>query len=206
MGSDGQNHIGAVLLAGGASRRFGADNKLLARVGGAPLIAKVAREILAGDVEELVVVTGAEADAYRDALDGLDLRFVHNPDWDAGLGSSVAAGAAALSPALDAAFVVPGDMPSLDTCIFVRLIAAFRDAPHISIVVPVTAAGAQRNPVLWPRRHFPKLAALSGDKGGKPLLDTLADERLDVAFDDEAPFLDIDTADDYARFMAGEKT
>jgi molybdenum cofactor cytidylyltransferase len=202
----GQTRIGAVLLAGGASRRFGADNKLLAPVAGAPLIAKVAREIQAAGIDELVVVTGAEAEAYRAALDGLDRRFVHNSDWEAGLGGSVAVGAAALSPSLEAAFFVPGDMPGLDAALFSRLTEAFLSAQDAPIVVPVTAAGAQRNPVLWPRRHFPKLAALGGDKGGKPLLDTLADERLDVAFDDEARFADIDTADDYARLVEGDET
>lgn len=203
MGVATEVSLGAVLLAGGASRRFGADNKLLARVEGTVLLARLAREILAGGVTELVVVTGAEAAAYRAALAGIDVRFVHNPDWQAGLGGSVATGVAALSPTLAAAFIVPGDMPRLAAATFQRLADAFGDEPGAPIVVPVTAAGAQRNPVLWPRRHFPKLRALAGDRGGKSLLDTLGEERLDVAFADDSIFFDIDTADDYARFIAG---
>ena len=47
MTAPAQLPLGAVLLAGGASRRFGADTKLLAEVGGAPILAKVAGEIVA---------------------------------------------------------------------------------------------------------------------------------------------------------------
>lgn len=195
--------LAAVLLAGGASRRFGADNKLLAAVDGAPMVARVAREIVASGIGELIVVTGAEHDAYVTALAGTPARFVQNTRWDEGIGSSIAAGAGALSDAAQAAFVVPGDLPNLNADVFSRLAAAFADADGARVVVPVTAAGAQRNPVLWPRRLFPRLAALSGPRGGKSLLDTLGDERVDVAFDDESLFADIDTPDDYARFIAG---
>ncbi len=66
--------------------------------------------------------------------------------------------------------------------------------------MPVTADGAQRNPVLWPRSAFAALAALSGAKGGKSLLDTLGAERLDVAFDDATLFADIDTQADFDRY------
>ncbi|MCC7252285.1 nucleotidyltransferase family protein [Hyphomicrobium sp.] len=195
--------LAAVLLAGGASRRFGAANKLLAEVDGAPIVARVAREILAGGVGELVVVTGAEHDAYVAALAGLPVRFAQNAAWDEGIGGSIAAGVRALSEAPQAAFIVPGDLPNLTADVFLGLGAAFAAASGARVVVPVTAEGEQRNPVLWPRRLFPRLAAFTGAKGGKSLLDTLGDERVDVAFDDESLFADIDTPDDYARLITG---
>ena len=196
--------LAAVLLAGGASRRFGLENKLLAEAGGKPMIAEVARHILDGGVSELIVVTGAEHDAYVAALAGLDAQFVRNPAWDEGIGGSIAVGVSALSPAHAGVFIVPGDLPNLTAGVFQRLASAFRADVRHPIVVPVTAAGEQRNPVLWPRRHFPELDALSGPKGGKSLLDTLRNERLDVVFDDESLFADIDTPDDYARLIAGD--
>jgi molybdenum cofactor cytidylyltransferase len=203
MGIAAPLSLGSVLLAGGASRRFGADNKLLAEVGGAPILAKVAREILASGVGELIVVTGAEHAAYVAALDGLPARFVANPYWDEGIGGSIAAGVRALSETPQGVFIVPGDLPNLTGAVFQRLAEVFTEAAGNRIVVPVTAEGEQRTPVLWPRRLFPKLAALSGSKGGKSLLDTLPDERLDVAFGDESAFADIDTPGDYARLIAG---
>lgn len=203
MTAPAQLPLGAVLLAGGASRRFGADNKLLAEVDGAPILAKVAREILASGVGELIVVTGAEHDAYVTALAELSVRFVANAHWDDGIGGSIAAGVRAVSETPQGVFIVPGDLPNLTATVFKRLGDAFAETAGGRVVVPVTAEGEQRNPVLWPRRLFPGLAALSGPRGGKSLLDTLPDERLDVAFGDESVFADIDTPSDYARLIAG---
>ena len=197
------HRLGAVLLAGGLSRRFGADNKLLADVGGTPMVGRIAREILAGGVDPLIVVTGAEHDAYAAALKGLAVRLVPNPLWDEGMGGSIAAGVRALPGDCHGAFIVPADMPNLTAAVLRRLAEAFVHEEGARVVVPVTAGGGQRNPVLWPRHYFAGLAALSGSKGGKSLLDTLGDARLDVAFDDESLFADIDTPDDYARLIAG---
>ncbi|WP_171946409.1 nucleotidyltransferase family protein [Hyphomicrobium sp. CS1GBMeth3] len=197
--------LAAVLLAGGASRRFGADNKLLVEVDGVPMVQRVAREILAAGVDEIVVVTGAEHEAYLKALADVPVRFVQNLDWDAGIGSSIAVGVRALSEAPQGVFIVPGDLPNLGADMFRRLAAAFAEAGGHRAVLPVTERGEQRNPVLWPRSLFPKLAALSGSKGGKSLLDTLGDQRVDVAFGDESVFADIDTQDDYARLIAGAR-
>lgn len=194
--------LGAVLLAGGASRRFGPDNKLLAEIGGKPMLAHVAGVLLASGVRDLVVVTGAEQPAYERALSGLPVRFVHNPRWDDGMGGSVAAGVGALAPATEGAFIVPGDMANLTPAMLARLADAFQGTDGACVVVPVTAGGEQRNPVLWPRRLFSQLAALRGPQGGKAVLDRLpSDERLDVAFEDGSLFADIDTRDDYARFV-----
>lgn len=203
MGAGARLRVGAVLLAGGASRRFGADNKLLASVDGQPMIARVAREIVGAGVDDIVVVTGAEHQGYVTALSGLPVRIVSNANWNDGIGGSIAAGARALATDLDGAFVVPGDLPNLSAAVFRRLIEMFSQHSASSVIVPVTADGEQRNPVLWPKAQFPHLAQLTGAKGGKSLLDTLAEGRVDVAFDDERLFADIDTTDDYARFISG---
>jgi molybdenum cofactor cytidylyltransferase len=203
MGAGARLRVGAVLLAGGASRRFGADNKLLASVDGQPMIARVAREIVGAGVDDIVVVTGAEHQGYVTALSGLPVRIISNANWNDGIGGSIAAGARALATDLDGAFVVPGDLHNLSAAVFRRLIEKFSEHSASSVIVPVTADSEQRNPVLWPNSLFPHLAQLTGAKGGKSLLDTLAEGRVDVAFDDERLFADIDTTDDYARFISG---
>jgi molybdenum cofactor cytidylyltransferase len=203
MRADARLRVGAVLLAGGASRRFGVDNKLLAPVDGQPMITRVAREIVAAGVDEIVVVTGAEHEGYVPALAGLPVRIVPNSKWDGGIGGSIAAGVRALATDLDGAFIVPGDLPNLSADVFRRLIDVLAEHSASSAIVPVTANGEQRNPVLWPKVLLPRLAQLTGAKGGKSLLDTLGEARVDVAFNDERLFADIDTTDDYARFISG---
>lgn len=196
--------IGAIVLAAGASERFGMANKLLVDVGGVPMLRRVAEEVLAAGVSEVVVVTGYERERYAAVLAGLCVGFVHNDAWAEGQGGSVACGVLALSPACEAAFVVPADMPGLGAQSLVRLMEAYRATAGEVVVVPVTPAGEQRNPVLWPRRWFGRLSILSGPQGGKRLLADISD-RIDVAFDDAAVFADIDTVSDYADLLAGRR-
>jgi molybdenum cofactor cytidylyltransferase len=72
------------------------------------------------------------------------------------------------------------------------LMAAFNERRGRSIVYPITRAGEQRNPVLWPRRFFPLLASLSGPGGAKHLLETSIDSQEPVPVVDEGAFADID--------------
>src|SRR5262245_29350302 len=179
--------IGAVLLAAGASQRFGADNKLLANIGGRPLIRWVAEEIVDNGAE-VVVVTGCD----HQALDGLALRFAHNPNWRRGMGSSIAVGVMVLESQALGAFVAPGDMPVLTSALLKDLMATFNESRGRSIVYPITRAGERRNPVLWPRRFFSLLASLSGPGGAKHLLATSMDSQKPVPVVDEGAFADID--------------
>jgi molybdenum cofactor cytidylyltransferase len=188
--------FGAVLLAGGASRRFGADNKLLLEVEGVPLLRRGASVLLASGAVDVVVVTGFEHARYLEALRGLPVRFVQNAEWAAGIGGSVATGIRAISPETDAAFIVPGDMPRLDPDLLSKLMARYLAEEEPRVVVPVTNGGAQRNPVLWPAAFFESLASCAGPRGAKEMLPRLGASRVDVTVDDDRIFADIDTAQD----------
>ncbi len=195
--------LAAVLLAGGASRRFGAHNKLLAVVDGVPMVRRVAQQILAAGIADVIVVTGAEHDAYVQALYGLPVRFVLNPAWGEGMGGSIAAGVRLVGEDVDGVFIVPGDLPNLTDALF----GTSRSRVRSERWRQGRGAGDRRRrtakpPVLWPRSAFAALAALSGAKGGKSLLDTLGAKRLDVAFDDATLFADIDTQADFDRYTA----
>jgi len=187
--------IGAVLLAAGASQRFGADNKLLADIGGRSIVRWVAEEIVDSGADA-VVVTGCNHPLIEKALEGLPLRFAHNPSWRRGMGSSIAAGVIALGPQVLGAFIVPGDMPFLSSALLKDLIVTFNETRGASIVYPTTRAGEQRNPVFWPRRFFPLLGSLSGPGGAKQLLATSINSQEPVPVVDEGAFADIDTPAD----------
>jgi molybdenum cofactor cytidylyltransferase len=140
-----------------------------------------------------VVVTGHEADAVRGALAGLDVRFAHNPDFADGMSTSLRVGvAAAGAEPIDAALICLGDMPRLRPEHFDTVIDAFRAGDPAEIIVP-TADRKRGNPVLWPRRYFAEIAALSGDVGAKALIDRHTDRVRLVAIDDPAILVDVDT-------------
>ena len=75
---------------------MGGVNKLVATIDGKPLVRIVAEAALTSRASSVTVVSGHGAAAVDAALTGLDLAIVHNPDYAAGLATSLAAGVAAL--------------------------------------------------------------------------------------------------------------
>ena len=183
--------VGAVVLAAGLSRRMG-ENKLLLDVDGAPLVARSVDAVLASRARPVVVVTGHEAARVRAALGARTLRFVHNPDYAAGLATSLRAGIAALGADVDGALVCLADMPWVRAQHVDALIAAFAASPERPICAP-TFEDERGHPVLWPARHFPALAALSGDVGARALLEVHAHELCHVPVADAGVLRDVDT-------------
>jgi len=184
------SRLGAVLLAAGGARRMGAV-KQLARVGGQPLVTRAAQAALAAGLSPVVAVTGNRAEEVEAALPP-GLAAVRNSAWAEGMTTSLAAGIAALPADIDGAFVLLADMPRLGAAHLRRLAAAFVPG---AICVPVKD-GRRGNPVLFARDFFGEILALSGDHGAKAVIAAHAERVIEVAFDDEAIFIDVDTQED----------
>jgi molybdenum cofactor cytidylyltransferase len=189
--------LAAIVLAAGASTRFGAENKLLARLDdGRPIIRCVIEALSGGGIADIIVVTGYDATQITEALGGLPVRFVENDRWQTGMGSSVATGVRALGEDVAGALIVPGDMPHLSAELLHSLGVVFDNHDQMSVVYPALPDGSQRNPVLWPRSFFPQLAVLIGPSGGKSLLQDLTDRSVPVTVDDSMLLADVDTPAD----------
>jgi len=184
--------IGALLLAAGQSRRMGGPNKLLAEVDGTPMVAYVARRLLASRARPIIAVLGNQADAVDAALGKLPVERVRNPEFAGGLSTSLKRGIAALPPDLEGALICLGDMPLISGRHIDRLIAAFNPLEGRAIIVP-TRRGKRGNPVLWSKRFFPEMAELAGDVGAKHLIGEHAELVAEVEMNDDAILVDIDT-------------
>jgi molybdenum cofactor cytidylyltransferase len=191
-GPDGNRKIAAIILAAGRSTRMGGPNKLLAELGGKKLVRIVAEQALASQASDVIVVTGHQAAEVEKALQGLKVKFVRNPDFAAGLASSVKTGIAAVPGNADGAVVCLGDMPLIDSHLIDRLIEAFAPDRGNLIVVPVSD-GRRGNPVLWSRRFFDELMALDGDIGARHLIAKHVEAVAEVTVEGHGAFLDIDT-------------
>jgi len=190
--AEGSRHVAAIVLAAGRSTRMGGPNKLLAELGGVPLVRIVVERLRASKASRVIVVTGHQADKVETALAGLDVSFVHNPAFAEGIASSVKAGIGAIPDDADGAAVCLGDMPLIDAELIDKLIDAFDPDRGALIVVPV-ADGRRGNPVLWSRRFFSELMTLDGDIGARHLIAKHSEAVAEVPVDGHAAFLDIDT-------------
>jgi molybdenum cofactor cytidylyltransferase len=184
--------VAAIVLAAGRSTRMGGPNKLLAGLGGRPLVRIAVEEALASSARPVVVVTGHQREAVEAALADLPVRFVHNPDFAEGLSTSLKAGIAAVPDDVDGTVVCLGDMPQVGAALIDRLAAAF-DPDHGALIVVPTSGGKRGNPVLWARRFFPDLAAIEGDVGARHLLAGFRDAVVEVPVGNSAALVDVDT-------------
>jgi nicotine blue oxidoreductase len=163
--------IAAVVLAAGASTRFGSPKQQV-------LLAPVLERLREASVDDVVVVLGAhEVEA--------DARTVHCPDWARGPGVSLRCGLAALGADADAAVVVLGDGPDLDPRAVDRVVDAWRETGAERL--GATYGGVRLHPLLLARSAWDDVP----DAGlrGLPV--------EPVACDDLSPPGDVDSADDW---------
>ena len=191
---------GLVLLAAGASRRMGRPKQLLP-IDGRPLLRLVTERALRAPVSPVVVVLGAHADEIGPVLTGLPVHRVSNPEWEEGLGSSVRAGVEAalqLAPDLAGLIILPTDQPNLPAQHLDTMIARFRQG-GCSLVASLT--GDRRvPPVLFGAAWFARLRQLTDDAGAR---DLLREDRPEFASVPLASNADLDTPEDYDRFISG---
>ncbi len=192
-------HVGAVVLAAGAGSRFG-GGKLLARIDGAPMLARVvatARE--AGLAPIVVVVSPATAD-HAAALGIEPAEVVVNAEPELGVSSSVRLGLAALdaeAAALEGAAILLGDQPLVRSAAVRSLVDALAEAaPPLDVVVARHAGGGSPNPVALRRSAFGLATEAEGDRGLGPVLARHRERVLEVEVPGRNP--DVDTAADLA--------
>jgi molybdenum cofactor cytidylyltransferase len=196
-----RRRVAAIVLAAGRSTRMGAVNKMLAEIGGKPLVRIAAEQAVASLAQPVIVVTGHEREKVEAALKGLPVRLVHNPDFSEGLGTSLRTGIAAVPEQADAAIVCLGDMPQVDAGLINRLIAAFDPERGALVVVP-SIEGRRGNPVVWSRRFFHDLMAIQGDIGARHLIGTYAEAVVEVPVGGEAALTDVDTPESLSAVKA----
>lgn len=178
--------IGGLVLAAGASRRFGAP-KQLALFNGRPMLEYALRAMTAAPVGRVVVVLGAGAEGVLAGVDLHGAEPVVCERWEEGQAASLASGLGALEDC-EAAVVTLGDQPRMTADAIRRVIAA-RDGE--AAAVRATYHGEPGHPVLLEHELFERLRDVSGDHGARNLL--LRVPVRDIPCEDLGGGEDVDT-------------
>jgi molybdenum cofactor cytidylyltransferase len=194
--------VAAVVLAAGASKRYGVPKQLLSWEGDA-LLGRVVDVALASDADPVVVVLGCQAGACRAALGDRPVQVVVNPDWAQGQSTSVRAGLAALPANASAALFPLADQPGVTPTVIDALIE--RHQGTLAPVIWPEYQARRGNPVLFDRDTFPQLMRLTGDTGGRPVLQAYSSLAERVSVSDPGVLFDIDTPEDYAKGRGDQK-
>jgi molybdenum cofactor cytidylyltransferase len=189
--------ISAVVLAAGRAKSLGQE-KLLLPLRGKPVLQWVLESALASDLDEIVCVTRELASA-RNQLNLSDERlfWLTNYAADRGQSTSVISGLWATNPKSEGVMFLVGDQPLIRKKLINSLIEKFRTGS--AWIVAPSFNREPRNPVLFRRNLFPELLQLSGDRGGRVLIEKHRNNTALVEWKDETPFLDIDVHEEYER-------
>jgi len=196
--------VAAIVLAAGASTRYGQPKQLLP-VGGKTMLQHVVDVVLASPVDQIIVVLGHRAgEIGANVRQGLPTAADKSPDivineeWEAGLSTSVQAGLRAIRSDIQVALFVLADQPAITPGIIAALLGRYHET-GAPIVVP-TYEGKRGNPALFDRSLFAELMKVRSDQGGRQLIDRYANRTEKVEVGSEAVLVDVDTEEDYQRF------
>lgn len=190
--------ISGIILASGLSKRMGTD-KLLLTVEGVPVIERVIAAASDSRLREVILVCTSAAVASIGEKYGA--RIVINNAPELGQSNSIRLGVRNSDRASAGYMFLAGDQPFINKNVINGLIEGF--GTESSAVVPFYN-GIRGNPVIFNSRFKEKLMGLSGDSGGRVLLDELKDSIIKVGFTDEKAGMDIDTREEYEALVRQE--
>ena len=181
-----ETKLGCIVMAAGASVRFGSENKLLADFGGKPVLTRTLSMLPRDEFSRIVCVVSCEE--TQALCEENAFPFVRTEGGAVSV--SIRAGVRCME-GMDGCMFVNGDMPLLREESIRAMAARFHLAPEKGLRLSVN--GEAVSPVLFPKSFFPDLLALSGEKGGISIL-----KKRGIVFDtveasDPAEVLDIDT-------------
>lgn len=185
------NSIVGILLAAGAGSRFGSDKLSHRLPDGTPLAVAAANRLLPV-CEQVVAVLRPDRGELAAALTAVGCEIVLCPEAEQGMGHSLAAGVRASADA--AGWIVAlADMPFIASSSHAAVAAALQAGASLAAT---QYRGRRGHPVGFARSWQAQLLALSGDQGGKTLLERQRQALTLCPVDDPGVLWDIDTPQD----------
>lgn len=186
MNNDPQLSI--LIPAAGASHRLG-QSKQLVRLKSGTLIQNAVNLAESIAPREIIVVTGANAKAVKDAVHQATVRWIHNPHWSKGMGSSIAAGMSVIAAESSAVMILLCDQWRLQTSDLQALTNAWCVNP--GRICCAQSEGKNMPPVIFPACYFEELRELDGKNGARSILEKHAGVLTPVTLHNAA--FDLDT-------------
>lgn len=192
-----KQNVGLIILAAGASVRYGASKQLLS-FNGETFLRRIVRESLESVCQPIVVVFGADARNLSRHVDEFAVRTIQNDNWKKGMGTSISVGMKKLleiDEEIAAAVITVCDQPFVTSDVINDLVQNFDETQ--ALIVASRYAETLGVPALFSRRLFSDLRTLKNSGGAKELIKRFSAETVAINFSEGA--IDIDTPEDFRR-------
>jgi molybdenum cofactor cytidylyltransferase len=209
------HNTAAIILAAGSSNRMGGGrHKLLLPLGTQPVLAHVLKATIASQARPIIVVLGHQANQVltqiADYASDPTITITENPSYLQGMSTSMHAGLRTLTSLgykkdlraltrVDSALVILGDQPLITPQIIDALIEA-RKQTGKRIIAPVYD-GKRGNPILFAADLFPELLQVTGDEGGRSVIERHRSDVATVELESASTTYDVDTWEAYQQVI-----
>jgi molybdenum cofactor cytidylyltransferase len=188
------NKIWAIILAAGESKRMGFP-KMLLDFGGKTMLERVIENTKGSDVDEIMVVLGADNDKLKSLISNLSVSFCYNENYKEGMLSSVKCGFRNIPDGYKAVLVFQGDQPYIKADVINSLIRAYRSSGY-GLLMPVFN-GRRGHPLLIDHRYNDEIELLDSSEGLRSLSRKFSKDVLEVETADSGILRDFDTYAEY---------
>ncbi len=190
--------IAAVILAAGESKRMGSP-KLVLPWGRDTVIGKVVRTLKEAGLRDILVITGGAGQMIENALEGLAVRTLHNPDFaDSEMLASCQIGLQALSPQIETALIVLGDQPQIEVGVVKSILDLYEKRKPV-LVVP-SYQMHRGHPWLISRILWQAILALHPPETLRDILMQHAAQITYLPVESASILQDLDTPTDYEQY------
>ena len=154
-------HLTALVLAAGLSKRMGTTNKMLLHIAGDPMLQHVINALISSNIDHIVVVLGHEADQVQAIVPNhTKVSTIINADYQLGMSASIKTGIRQLDPATEGCLICLGDMPFLSMSEYNQILTYARAHPNPGIIVRPRFQQMGGHPVFFGKSHLPFLRNL----------------------------------------------
>ena len=191
-------NIAVLVLAAGKSSRMNGI-KQLEKINNKTLLDITLEKLKCIFSDEIYCVLGANADKIKAEITSKNIQFIENPNYEKGLSSSIISGIQYFKKEalqFDGIYILLADQPAIEIAYLESLLVLFKE--HKDIIIASNYGTKLGVPAIFPKKYFPELLLIKGDKGAKEFINQRKNEV--VCPESSTNFFDIDTKEDLELF------
>jgi molybdenum cofactor cytidylyltransferase len=191
--------LSAIVLAAGLSKRMGTANKLLLPYKGKTIIERTILNLLDADIQDVIVVTGYEADKITMAVQYLPVRIIYNTTYEKGMTTSIQKGIVSANGT--GYMICLGDMYAITTEEYSVLKISFEEQVRLDekcISIP-RYNNEKGNPVIFAAGYKDAILQHTDMEGCKAIVQSNAAHIQWVEMDSPHILEDLDYPEDYKK-------